>query len=338
MNYGYNYGFSFLESISNLLAVPVLALKAIVILFMAFTLFCIYKSWNKGHNKELMNALILSSVMLILINIFSFVFLRFMGYYVGLADGGAPTLALIVTIIIYVVGNSNGNKIYPDGYFDNISNSEFLKTEISNSINYLINSLKKEGRNFENNAFNGDTERYRKGNYEGDNYNRRNYENNYDENSNHRKAYNAYGYGPNIGPAPFRGYVKDNWSYGMYILLSIITCGLYQWYFLYKASESLNIVCNGDGDETPGLLRFIVFGVITCGIYCLFWEFNFMNRIAANGPRYGRYIQDNGGTFLLWIIIGAWLCGIGPFVAWYLFMKNLNIICRAYNMEYAGQY
>lgn len=326
----YSYGFSgLISSLLGLIAVPVFLIKTIAIIFMAFTLFCIFKNWNKGHNKELMNGMIISTITLILVNVFSSIFIRLiMGYYFKVADGLAPLLAIIITAIIYFVANSNGDKIYPNGYFDNISNSEFLKAEFSNSINYLISSLKREGNNFENRAFYENSNKYRNEDYSSR------------EGENHRNAYNkyAYGYGYNLGPAPFRGYLKDDWSFLIYIVLSFITCGLYHYYFIYKSAESINIACNGDGEETSGLLKFIVFSVLTCGLYSLFWYFSFMNRLEANGPRYGRLIQDNGATFLLWFIIGSWFCGIGPFIALYFFIKNLNIICNAYNVEHAGNY
>lgn len=49
------------------------------------------------------------------------------------------------------------------------------------------------------------------------------------------------------------------------------------------------------------------------------------------GPRYGLSIQENGTTVLLWQIFGAFICGIGPFVAMHILIKNSNKICNAYN-------
>ena len=71
--------------------------------------------------------------------------------------------------------------------------------------------------------------------------------------------------------------------------------------------------------------------LITCGIYAWFWYYNLGNRLAANGPRYGLSIQENGTTVLLWQIFGAFICGIGPFVAMHILIKNSNKICNAYN-------
>lgn len=41
--------------------------------------------------------------------------------------------------------------------------------------------------------------------------------------------------------------------------------------------------------------------------------------------------QENGTTVLMWHLVGAVLCGIGPLVAMNILIKNSNKICNAYN-------
>lgn len=117
----------------------------------------------------------------------------------------------------------------------------------------------------------------------------------------------------------------------MYIVLTIITCGIYSYYFLYAMARDVNTVCEGDGKNTGGLLAFILLSFITCGFYALYWYYSLGNRLAANAPRYGLSFQENGTTVLLWYLVGALLCGIGPYVAMHFLMKNTNAICDAYN-------
>jgi hypothetical protein len=321
-----------------LISLPFLGGMAISLVFMTFSLFSIFKNWNTGKNKELFNGLLISGIFLLITNVFLFIISKIFYYYGYYGNFYLVIVALIVIGLIYFIGNSK-EKIYPDNYFSNISNTEFLKREINESINVFISVFNKSKSDFQEKSEAKKAQKLE--NYKNQNtYNNNNYSNNSNNNYNNYNnagSYNAYNnYGRNLGPAPFRGYVKDDWSFPLYIILSIITCGFYHYYLIYKAAESINIACAGDGEETSGLLKFFLFGILTCGIYCLFWEFNFMNRTQANAPRYGRNIPDNGGSFLLWMIVGSWLCGIGFFFAWYLFFKNLNAICRAYNMEYAN--
>lgn len=147
---------------------------------------------------------------------------------------------------------------------------------------------------------------------------------------------------PNNGYAAPNGYaangaytpvqtVKTDRSLLMYIVLSIITCGIYSWYFIYSLARDVNVMCRDDGQKTGGLLAFILLSIITCGFYALYWEYSLGNRLASNAPRYGLNFQENGTTVLLWYLVGMFLCGIGPYVAMHILIKNSNALGVAYN-------
>lgn len=125
--------------------------------------------------------------------------------------------------------------------------------------------------------------------------------------------------------------LKDDRGLLSYILLTIITCGIYGYYFIYKMAHDVNIACEGDGEETSGLVAFILLSFITCGIYSWIWQYKLGNRLANNAPRYGFSFQENGTTVLMWNLFGSLLCGIGPFIAMNILIKNSNNICGAYN-------
>lgn len=125
--------------------------------------------------------------------------------------------------------------------------------------------------------------------------------------------------------------LTDNRGLISYILLTLVTCGIYSYYFVYKLAHDVNIACSGDGEETGGLLQYILLSIVTCGLYSLYWEYKLANRLATNAPRYGLTFQENGTTVLMWHLVGAVLCGIGPLVAMNILIKNSNKICNAYN-------
>lgn len=142
------------------------------------------------------------------------------------------------------------------------------------------------------------------------------------------------GYQNNGGqtPPPYRGErLKDDRGLASYIILSIITCGIYGYYFIYKMAHDVNVACDGDGENTSGLVAFILLSMITCGIYAWYWYYKLGNRLANNAGRYGLSIQENGTTVLMWCIFGSLICGIGPFIAMHILIKNSNMICNAYN-------
>ena len=131
----------------------------------------------------------------------------------------------------------------------------------------------------------------------------------------------------------YTGPLKTDRSLVLYILLGILTCGIYQLYVFYTIMRDVNVACDGDGRHTPGLLEFILFGILTCGIYDLYWFYSVGNRLADNAPRYGLHFQENGTTLLLWMLIGSLLCFIGSYVGIYFLLNNVNAICNAYNQQ-----
>lgn len=121
-------------------------------------------------------------------------------------------------------------------------------------------------------------------------------------------------------------------NFWTYLLLTIITCGLYSLYFFYVYTEDLNKVFEGDGQESPNYIIVLLLSFVTCSIYYYYWLYKQGNRIQLSGQsRYGVMIQENGTTILLWVILGSFLCGIGPFVAYYFMVQNMNTIAHKYN-------
>lgn len=125
--------------------------------------------------------------------------------------------------------------------------------------------------------------------------------------------------------------VDNNRSLVKYILLSLVTCGIYSYFFIYQLAKDVNIICAGDGKETAGLVKFILLSIVTCGIYSLIWMYGIGNRLAENAPRYGLNFTENGTTILMWYIFGILLCGIGPYIAIHIVIKNTNALATAYN-------
>lgn len=128
------------------------------------------------------------------------------------------------------------------------------------------------------------------------------------------------------------GKLETNRSLFVYIVLSLLTCGIYSLFFIYSMARDVNTACEGDGGNTSGLLVFFLLSLVTCGIYPIIWEYSLANRLSENARRYNLYFSENGGTVLIWHLIGVLACGIGPFVAMNILIKNTNRIADAYNV------
>ena len=115
-----------------------------------------------------------------------------------------------------------------------------------------------------------------------------------------------------------------------YILLSIVTCGIYGYWFVYKMAQDTNTICAGDGNNTPGLVAFILLSIVTCGIYSIYWQYQLAKRMDENAPRYGVTLTEHASDVLLWLLLGLFICGLS-FVAMFYIIRNLNTMSEAYN-------
>lgn len=131
--------------------------------------------------------------------------------------------------------------------------------------------------------------------------------------------------------------IQEDRALWKYIVFGILTCGIYGYYFIYQLAMDVNEMCADDGKKTSGLAAFILLSFLTCGIYAWFWYYSLGNRLQENAPRYGLNFSENGTSVLLWLLLGSWLCGIGIFVAIHILIKNTNALAKAYNGSASGR-
>lgn len=112
-----------------------------------------------------------------------------------------------------------------------------------------------------------------------------------------------------------------------YILLTLVTCGIYGYYFIYMLAKDVNDMCRDDGQKTGGLVAFIALSFLSCGVYAYYWYFQIANRLQAAAPKYGFSLSESGTSVLLWCLIPPF----GQYVAMHIIIKNANMMAVAYN-------
>lgn len=60
------------------------------------------------------------------------------------------------------------------------------------------------------------------------------------------------------------------------VIFSIITCGIYSLYWIYKCNEEINILADEPAATSGGMV--ILFSIITCGIYGIYWAYKMGER------------------------------------------------------------
>lgn len=115
-------------------------------------------------------------------------------------------------------------------------------------------------------------------------------------------------------------------SLGMYILLSIVTLGIYSIYFNYCLARDANIMCEGDGEVTQNYIIAFLLGIITLNIYRIYWYYKLGKRLHNNAPRFGYRMVESGSDMALFSTFPLFY-----YIAIFLLIKNENKMAGVYN-------
>lgn len=117
-----------------------------------------------------------------------------------------------------------------------------------------------------------------------------------------------------------------------FILLSIVTCGIYAIIFWSAIGDDINLLASRrDGQKTMHycLVTFLV-APITCGIYAIIWWHKLSNRIGDEARARGVQTDFSASTFWLWYVLGS-LIIVGPFIYVHKLCEAMNGSCKSFN-------
>jgi len=143
---------------------------------------------------------------------------------------------------------------------------------------------------------------------------------------------NNYYANPQGGYVPPRRQLPTNRGLVKYILLNLITFGIYGLVVMSSISTEINeIASRYDGKKTTHYcLMVFVFSWLTLGISPIVWFHKISNRMGNELARRGIAYSFSAGTFWGWNVLGA-LIGIGPLVYMHKMFKAMNLLCGSYN-------
>lgn len=108
-------------------------------------------------------------------------------------------------------------------------------------------------------------------------------------------------------------------SIGLYLVLSIVTCGLFYWFWLYQMTNDYNQAKRSQGQqefESAGIV--VLLTIVTCGIYLLYYYWKMGKGMKQMVNRNGYAFEDNSVIMLV-----CQLLGVGVISACIL-QSNLN--------------
>ncbi len=128
--------------------------------------------------------------------------------------------------------------------------------------------------------------------------------------------------------------LKTNRGLLKYILLSIITFGIYPLVIMSCISSDINLIASKyDGKKTMHYcLVFFIFSWLTFGIVPIVWMHRLYARIGREIRRRGISYSVGAGTFWGWGVLGSFIF-VGPFIALHKLFKAMNLLSADYNQK-----
>lgn len=138
---------------------------------------------------------------------------------------------------------------------------------------------------------------------------------------------------PQMGPgyAP-REHLREHRSYAAFVLLGIVTFGLYPIWVAATVGEDLNtIATKWDHRRTLNYwLVVLLLSFLTFGIMVLVWWHSTSDRFETEARRRGLPVRVTAVDYWLWCILGAFII-VGPFIFAYKWLLASNELNADYN-------
>lgn len=114
---------------------------------------------------------------------------------------------------------------------------------------------------------------------------------------------------------------------------TIITVGIYPFYLIEVMAQSTNIACRKDQKRTWGIFPYILFTILTLGVFGVVWHYKMITRMRDYCKRHGETCIITHKFFLCWALIGLPIV-VGPMIAIARFLKAFRQMCLIYNASH----
>ena len=100
-------------------------------------------------------------------------------------------------------------------------------------------------------------------------------------------------------------------SVAICLILSLVTCGIYMLYWMYKVNDELNLLAGNPNGTSGGMV--LVFDILTCGIYGIYWNYKM-------GQNVSRLTGDNFSPIVM-LLLALFQCS---FISLALMQDTIN--------------
>ena len=93
----------------------------------------------------------------------------------------------------------------------------------------------------------------------------------------------------------------------MVLILCFVTCGLYYFYFMYVVTDEVNRY-TGRQEQSP--IADVLLTILTCGLWDLYWDYKIGKRMAEMTAVAGLPVTDNAVLYLILDLVGVGIINV----------------------------
>lgn len=117
---------------------------------------------------------------------------------------------------------------------------------------------------------------------------------------------------------------------GLAIVFTMITCGIYGFYWLYKMTEEVHCLVGRRTTASGGMV--ILYTLLSCGIYSFYWMYKMGETMTEAKMMRGMHADQNSA--LLYIVLAIFALGI---VSEALIQSSINDVIAFDERNYYNQ-
>ena len=127
--------------------------------------------------------------------------------------------------------------------------------------------------------------------------------------------------------------MNDERSLFRWIVYGFFTLGIYNIWMLHYIAKDTNLLCEGTGKKTTGVLSFVLLGILTLGIYQVFWWFRVADMLDRAARARKLRSEISPGTVMLAFVLNYFVTYIAGLIGVYQILNALNGLSTEYNRE-----
>ena len=129
--------------------------------------------------------------------------------------------------------------------------------------------------------------------------------------------------------------IKDDYSIATYILLGLITFGIYDLWCIWHLTKDVNVLCEEYGKKTTGVLTFVLLSIVTCGLYGIFWWYRIGDMLEEAVRKRGLAPSVTGKFVMICMVLNYFVCSITGLIGIQKIFEAVNDLASDYNVKQA---